>query len=343
MKSLEWKGDHLLILNQTRLPLEAIYRDATTYEEVAEAIKNMEVRGAPAIGAAAAYGFALGAAQYTGDRDGFKDYMARVRAVLENTRPTAVNLSWALRRMEDRLREIQTEDFSKIKEGLIKEANQIADDDRRMNKLIAKNGNTLVPEGANILTYCNTGDLATVEFGTALGVIKAAHESAKKIHVYTCETRPFLQGARLTIWELCQDNISATLITDNTAGYLMQQGKVDMIIVGADRIAANGDTANKIGTYSLAVLANAHDIPFYIAAPTTTIDLRLSSGEDIPVEERDEKEVRNFMGIKVAPDEAAVYNPAFDITLAKYISAIITEKGIISPPYSVNLLKHIVK
>lgn len=344
MKALEWQGDCLVILDQTKLPSEIIYRKARTYMEVAEAIKNMEVRGAPAIGAAAAYGFALGALKYEGELSGLMEHMENVRSVLQATRPTAVNLFWALRRMEDKLREVQKEeDLGKIKKALVEEANLIAEDDRRMNKLIGEYGNTVVPEEANILTYCNTGSLATVEYGTALGIIRAAHESGKKIHVYAGETRPLLQGARLTAWELLQDEIPVTLITDNMAGYLMQQGKIDMVIVGADRIAANGDTANKIGTYSLAVLASVHEIPFYVAAPTSTIDLKISSGQDIPVEERDGSEVRSILGVRIAPEEVKVYNPAFDITPSKYITGIITEKGIVSSPYSVNLLKLMVK
>lgn len=343
MKALAWQGDHLLILNQTKLPFEEQYREVRSYTEVAETIKNMEIRGAPAIGAAAAYGYALGALEYEGEAEGLPEHMDKVKTVLAATRPTAVNLFWALRKMEDKYRELQNQDLAKIRQVLIEEANLIAEDDRRMNRLIGEYGNTLVPENANILTHCNTGTLATVEYGTALGIIRAAQEKGKKIHVYAGETRPFLQGARLTTWELLQEGIPHTLITDSMAGYLMQQGKIDLVIVGADRIAANGDTANKIGTYSLAVLAAAHEIPFYIAAPTSTIDLKIAGGEDIPVEERDGREVRMIMGVKVVPDEVQVYNPAFDITPARYISGIITEKGIITSPYSVNLVKMLVK
>ncbi|MGI5900924.1 MAG: S-methyl-5-thioribose-1-phosphate isomerase [Desulfitobacteriia bacterium] len=343
MKALQWQDDHLLLLNQTKLPFEEQYRKASSFLEVAEAIKNMEVRGAPAIGAAAAYGFALGALKYEGEKEQFLDYMKDVRSTLEDTRPTAVNLSWALRKMEDKLRENYEEDLQDIKEILIAEANAIADDDRRMNRLIGEYGNTVVPEKANILTHCNTGSLATVEYGTALGVVRAAFEAEKKIHVYVDETRPFLQGARLTVWELMREGIPHTLITDSTAGYLMQQGKIDVVIVGADRIAMNGDTANKIGTYSLAVLASVHEIPFYVAAPSTTIDLKISGGDEIPVEERDGTEVRMFKDSRVVPEEVPVYNPSFDITPARYITGIITEKGVISPPYAVNLVKMLVK
>ena len=344
MKAIEWMGDSLRILDQTRLPVETTYRTASTYEDVAEAIETMQVRGAPAIGAAAAYGFALGALAYDGPREGFADYMDTVYNRLAVTRPTAVNLFWALRRMQDVLREVRdAEDLAEIHRRLVEEAENIAEDDRRMNRLIGDFGNSVVPEKANILTHCNAGALATVEYGTALGVIRSAHAAGKNIHVYADETRPFLQGARLTAYELMQDQIPVTLIADNMAGFLMQQGKIDLVIVGADRIAANGDTANKIGTYSVAVLAQAHGIPFYVAAPTSTIDLKVASGQDIPIEERQAKELREVFGVAVAPPDVQVYNPAFDVTPAKYITGIITEKGIVQPPYSVNLLKLMVR
>lgn len=344
MKSIEWLGNTLRVLNQSKLPVEIVYRDAVSYESVAEAIENMEVRGAPAIGAAVAYGFVLGALEYQGKRDGLPGFMEKVQARLAETRPTAVNLFWALRRMEDRLRECwDMDDIEDVRRVLIEEAGRIAEDDRRMNRLIGEHGNEIVPEKANILTHCNAGALATVEYGTALGVIRSAHEAGKMIHVYADETRPLLQGARLTALELHRDNIPVTLITDNMAGYLMQQGKIDVVIVGADRIAANGDTANKIGTYSVAVLAQAHGIPFYVAAPTSTIDLKVASGQEIPIEERPAKEIRECFGASIAPDEVNVFNPAFDVTPAKYITGIITEKGIVSAPYSVNLLKLMVR
>jgi len=344
VKALEWLGNSLRILDQTKLPVATIYRDVSTYEELAQAIEKMEVRGAPAIGAAAAYGYALGALKYTGDRAGFQDYMNTVKERLANTRPTAVNLFWALCRMEDCLRNLyEEEDLDAIRKTLVAEAESIAEDDRRVNHLIGEQGNPIVPEEANILTHCNAGELATVEFGTALGVVRAAHQVGKKIHVYADETRPYLQGARLTTLELMNDNIPVTLIADNMAGYLMQQGKIDLVIVGADRIAANGDTANKIGTYSVAVLAHAHGIPFYIAAPTSTVDLKMPSGQEIPIEERNPNELRELFGVQTAPAEVPVYNPAFDVTPAKYITGIITEKGIVSPPFSVNLLKMLVR
>lgn len=344
MKALEWLGNSLKILDQTRLPFEVNYRNATTFEEVADAIEKMQVRGAPAIGAAAAYGYALGALQYTGDREGLQSHMEGVQARLAETRPTAVNLFWALRRMEDRLREFhEVPDTQEISKALIQEAENIAEDDRRVNHLIGDHGNPVVPESANILTHCNAGALATVEFGTALGVIRAAHHAGKRVHVYADETRPFLQGARLTAFELMNDKIPVTLIADNMAGYLMQQGKIDLVIVGADRIAANGDTANKIGTYSLAVMAHAHEIPFYVAAPTSTIDLKVPTGQDIPIEERQHNEMREVFGVPTAPPDVPVYNPAFDVTPSKLITGIITEKGIVSSPYSVNLLKMMVR
>ncbi|WP_407314735.1 S-methyl-5-thioribose-1-phosphate isomerase [Desulfosporosinus sp. SB140] len=344
MKSIEWLGNVLRILDQTKLPRETAYRDAMSYEEVAEAIENMEVRGAPAIGAAAAYGYVLGALEYKGNREGLASFMDMVQARLAQTRPTAVNLFWALRRMEDRLRECwEIEDLDVVCKALIEEADRIAEDDRRMNRLIGELGNEIVPEKGNILTHCNAGALATVEYGTALSVIRMAHASGKAIHVYADETRPLLQGARLTALELMNDKIPVTLIADNMAGSLMQQGKVDLVIVGADRIAANGDTANKIGTYSLAVLAQAHEVPFYVAAPTSTIDLKVPTGQEIPIEERPAKEMRECFGVPMAPEEVNVYNPAFDVTPAKYIAGIITEKGIVTAPYSVNLLKLMVR
>jgi methylthioribose-1-phosphate isomerase len=227
--------------------------------------------------------------------------------------------------------------------ALIEEANAIAEDDRRMNKLIGEHGNTLVPDKASILTHCNAGALATVEYGTALSVIRTAFEAGKTIQVYATETRPLLQGARLTAWELFKDGIPVTLIADNMAGWLMQQDKIDLVVVGADRVAANGDTANKIGTYSLAVLAHTHGIPFYVAAPTSTIDLKMRTGMEIPIEQRSDKEMRELFGIQITPAEIDVYNPAFDVTPAKYITGIITENGIVSPPYAVNLLKMLVR
>lgn len=344
MKGIEWLGDSLRILDQTKLPQQIVFREARTYEEVAAAIELMEVRGAPAIGAAAAFGFVLGAMRFSGEPEEFEAHMAEVEARLASTRPTAVNLFWALRRMENRMHEFhQTADLEQTRQGLLQEAISIAEEDVQTNRQIGEFGNTIVPEKANILTHCNAGALATVDYGTALGVVRTAFQAGKTIHVYVDETRPFLQGARLTAWELQEDKIPVTLITDSMAGYLMQQGKVDLVIVGADRIAANGDTANKIGTYALAVLAQAHGVPFYVAAPTSTIDLKVAGGQEIPIEERSPQEVREVFGVPIAPPDVAVYNPAFDVTPAKYITGIITENGIVAPPYSVNLLKLMVR
>ncbi|HWQ89413.1 MAG TPA: S-methyl-5-thioribose-1-phosphate isomerase [Desulfitobacteriaceae bacterium] len=344
MKTIEWLGRSLRVLDQTKLPLEEVYCEVKSYLEVAELIENMVVRGAPAIGAVAAYGYALGALEFQGSQEDFFTHLENVQARLEATRPTAVNLFWALRRMEDRLREMrEAEDLSLICVALVDEANSIAEDDRRMNRLIGEYGNTVVPDKASILTHCNAGALATVEYGTALGVIRTAFTAGKTIHVYADETRPLLQGARLTSWELLQDGIPVTLIADNMAGWLMHLDKIDLVIVGADRIAANGDTANKIGTYSLAVLAQAHGIPFYVAAPTSTIDLKMRSGLEIPIEQRPAREIREIGGVQIAPSEVDVYNPAFDVTPAKYITGIITENGIIGQPYAVNLLKMLVR
>ncbi|MDA8443226.1 MAG: S-methyl-5-thioribose-1-phosphate isomerase [Peptococcaceae bacterium] len=342
--SIEWVDGKLRLLDQTKLPCQVEYRDFSDYQSVAKAIKSMVVRGAPAIGSVAAYGFVLGASQFAGDdHAGFLQHMEVVSETLAATRPTAVNLFWALRRMEDTLREVKDNSFAAIEAALLAEAHAIAAEDIVVNRKIGEYGNEIVPQGANILTHCNAGALATVGYGTALGVVRAAHAAGKNVRVYADETRPLLQGARLTTWELMQDKIPVTLLTDNMAGYLMQKGQVSVVIVGADRIAANGDTANKIGTYSLAVLAQAHNIPFYIAAPTATVDIKLIDGSEIPIEERTKSEVREIYGQQVAPAEVEVVNPAFDVTPAKYISGIITEKGIVLPPYSVNLLKVMVR
>lgn len=343
-KALEWVENKLRLLDQTKLPVSVEYREYEGHAGVAAAITGMVVRGAPAIGAAAAYGYVLGAMEFgSEDKQDFLAHMEKVSALLAKTRPTAVNLFWALRRMEDKLRELASMPLAEIRAGLLAEANIIAAEDVAINRKIGEFGNQIIPQGARVLTHCNAGALATVGYGTALGVVRAAHEAGKDIHVYADETRPLLQGARLTVWELMQDKIPVTLITDNMAGYLMHKKKIDVVVVGADRIAADGDTANKIGTYSVAVLAHAHNIPFYVAAPTSTIDIKITSGEDIPIEERDKREVREVFGHTVAPAEVDVFNPAFDVTPAKFISGIITEKGVITPPFSVNLLKIMVR
>jgi methylthioribose-1-phosphate isomerase len=315
---------------------------------VAAAIKNMEVRGAPAIGLAAAYGVALGALAFRGADGEWDEYMKTVARALKETRPTAVNLFWALRRMENRLQALHAgfdtsgavrERQAEFAAALLAEAEQMAAEDERDNRLLGAAGEAVVPARARILTHCNAGALATGAYGTALGVVRAARDAGKDIQVYACETRPCLQGARLTTWELGRENIPVTLIADGMAAWLMQKGKVDLVLVGADRVAANGDVANKIGTYALAVLAQAHSVPFYAAAPTSTIDLRTGSGEDITVEERDGDEVRRIAGVQIAPPEVAVYNPSFDITPVKYVTGLITEKGVLSPPSAAALLK----
>jgi len=331
MESMRWQGDHLCLLDQTRLPGQIAYLECHDYREVAEAIKRLAVRGAPAIGAAAAYGLALAARQCPpGDLDRQRKYLRQAAQELAATRPTAVNLFWALDRVE-RAAECCTlaEDLAAV---VLAEADRILTEDVAVNRAIGRLGADLIPAGASVLTHCNAGALATGGYGTALGMIRAAHEAGKKIQVYADETRPLLQGARLTAYELMQDGVPVTLITDNMAAYAMQQGLVDLVVVGADRVTAQGDVANKIGTYGLAVLARAHGIPFYVAAPVSTFDLALLDGCDIPIESRDGDEVRQVLGVPVAPPGVPVLNPAFDVTPHQLITAIVTEKGIIRQP-----------
>ena len=344
MKAVSWQGHNLQLLDQTLLPVKKVILELDKYEQVAEAIMTMQVRGAPAIGIAAAYGLVLAAKAYRGNnRDIFIEYLKKAKKVLAATRPTAVNLFWALERME----KIWTYNDDKNVEQLIdlieNEAIAIDSEDLAGNKRMGLFGSDLVPQGANILTHCNAGALAVSGYGTALGVIRAAHEQGKVLQVFADETRPLLQGARLTAWELMEDGIPVTLITDNMAAYLMKQGKVDLVVVGADRITAQGDVANKIGTYGLAILAQYHGIPFYVAAPRSTIDMSLEIGEQIPIEEREHDEVRKMGGIQVAPVGVTVYNPAFDVTPAKLITAIITETGVIRPPFAPALRKLFVR
>ncbi len=340
MESIKWNGNSLELLDQTKLPLEIEYRKYTSHMEVADAIKNMIVRGAPAIGVAAAFGMVLASKQFSDlSKEEFYKKLQEAGELLKTTRPTAVNLFWAVDRMYKVAKESADETIPEIINMLEAEALNINKEDVELNKSIGRYGLEIVPKSANILTHCNAGTLATAGYGTALGVIRAAHEHKKLKHVYACETRPLLQGARLTAWELSQSNIPVTLITDSMAGYLMGQGKVDMVIVGADRIATNGDTANKIGTYSLAILANYHKIPFYIAAPYSTIDFNISSGEQIVVEERACNEIRYVGGNRIIPDDITVYNPAFDVTPAELITGIITDKGIIVPPFDEGIKK----
>jgi len=314
LRAFHWRGDHLLLLDQRRLPEEEVWLELRDHRQVADAIRSMVVRGAPAIGCVAAYGFLLGVRSGEDPRE--------VYEVLKNTRPTAVNLFWALHRMMDALSSGR---------DLEDEARLIEEEDRLMNMRMGELGSELVPDGANILTHCNTGALATAGWGTALGVIRSAHHSGKRIHVWVDETRPYLQGARLTAWELLKEGIPHKLITDSTAGFLMKKGLVDLVIVGADRITLRGDVANKIGTYSLSVLAKEHNIPFYVVAPSSTFDLSIRGGEEIPIEERGEEEVKNCFGKPIAPPQSQALHLAFDVTPAENITAIITERGIIKP------------
>lgn len=336
MKTVEWASGKLRFIDQTKLPLEKVVLETDDYRVVAQAIKTMQIRGAPAIGVAAAMGVALGAREIAGA--GTKDYRSRLAEVIQtlrSTRPTAVNLFWALDRME-RCAE-QGNGPASTAEVLVQEAQDIAREDEEANRRMGKLGATLIPDGSRVLTHCNAGALATSAYGTALGVLRAAVEEGKRIEVYADETRPLLQGARLTAWELMEDGIPLTLITDNMAGYLMSLGRVDSVIVGADRIASNGDVANKIGTYSVAVLAHAHGIPFYVAAPTSTVDMAIPSGDHIPIEERDEEEVLSLGGVRTAPLGVRAFNPAFDVTPHRYVAAIITEAGIAREPFEESL------
>ncbi len=338
--TMEWTGDELLLIDQRKLPLEEIYNHYKDYKGVAEAITKMVVRGAPAIGATAGFGYALGVKEMIEKVSSFDELtkeMAGVKEVLAKTRPTAVNLFWALERMEKTLKE-----YGKIEgvaERMEKEAMKIAEEDIEINKTMGRHGAELIKDGYRILTHCNTGALATVDYGTALGVIRTAHEQGKKITVYADETRPYLQGARLTAWELVKYGIDSYLISDNMAGWMMKLGNIDMVIVGADRVTANGDVANKIGTYSVAVLAKKHGIPFYVALPTSTIDMSLPSGDKIPIEERSPDEVTHCGGKRIAPEGIKVKNPAFDVTDHELVAGIITEKGVVYPPYEENLKK----
>src|SRR5438094_5534463 len=331
--TVEWKDGVVRILDQRQLPVKVELVDCLDYETVGIAIKEMWVRGAPAIGIAAAMGVALGAqAVKATDYDTFRKAVGTIGDHLAATRPTAVNLFWAIDRMKHRLDALKAEPIPVIKQKLIAEAQAILAEDIAMNRAIGKHGAAVVRDGQTILTHCNAGALATGGYGTALGVVRAAWEAGKKIRVVAGETRPVLQGSRLTAWELMQDGIPVTLITDSMAGSLMHRGEIQVCVVGADRITANGDVANKIGTYSVAVLAHAHGIPFYVAAPSSTIDLSMESGKLIPIEQRDAREVTHIRGeTVVAPDGVAVANPAFDVTPARLITGIITEKGIFAP------------
>ncbi len=331
--TLEWKKGKVYMLNQTLLPGRVRYVPCDDYRKVAKGIRDLWVRGAPAIGIAAAMGVALGAkAIKAKDFSTFHEKLLKICDFLLATRPTAVNLAWAVQRMKKKVQENKDRGVEEIKKILIEESQKILSEDIQINQTIGKLGSGLIQNGQTILTHCNAGSLATGGYGTALGVIRAARDSGKKIQVYADETRPVLQGSRLTAWELKHDKIPVTLITDNMAGYFMGKGLISLCVVGADRITANGDVANKIGTYSVAILAKEHNIPFYVAAPISTIDFSLSSGEKIPIEERSPLEVSHVLGdLKIAPKGISVANPAFDVTPARYISGIITEKGIFKP------------
>jgi len=331
IETMRWENNKLILLDQTKLPREVSYYTCQNYHDVINAIKRLVVRGAPAIGAAAAYGMALAALESCQKQSSsYCQKLFQASDELALSRPTAVNLFWALERIKKLI--IQDHSPEKIFHDIIAEANSILREDIIINKLMGQYGAQLIPEKASILTHCNAGAFATGGYGTALGVIRAAHEAGKTLKVFAGETRPLLQGARLTAFELMEENIPVTLITDSMAGYVMQKGLVDLVILGADRITAQGDVANKIGTYSLAVLAKEHHIPFYVAAPFSTFDLTLKSGEEIPIEERNAQEVREVFGYQTAPKDVAVLNPAFDVTPHNLISAIITEKGIIDHP-----------
>jgi methylthioribose-1-phosphate isomerase len=336
LPTIAWQDDDIVMVDQRKLPADEIYVTCKNVNDVAKAIKTMVIRGAPAIGVCAAMGLALGAAKSkaTGTKQ-FTTEFQRNCDLLAATRPTAVNLFWAIERMKRTFSEgaLAGESVDQLKVRLRTEADRIHDDDVASCRAIGSHGATLVPAEATILTHCNAGALATAGYGTALGVIRGAVEAGRKVQVLADETRPFLQGARLTAWELVKDGIDTTVITDNMAGAIMREGDIDLVVVGADRIAANGDTANKIGTYSVAVLAKAHGIPFYVAAPWSTIDLSTKDGDAIPIEERNPREVTHVGNNQLAPDGAQVRNPSFDVTPHQYITAIITERGVFKPPF----------
>ncbi len=333
-KTIEWRGDYVRILDQRKLPQKVHYLTCRDASSVEKAIRSMAIRGAPAIGIAAAMGIALASRELSTNRpDLFKNVLHHTCQKMRQTRPTAVNLFWAVKRMEEIVSQVSIYGVKETKKRLEEEALRIYEEDLENNQRMGENGKSVIEEGSGVLTHCNAGGLATAGYGTAIGVIRAAWSSGKRFHVYVDETRPLLQGARLTAWELVQEKIPCTVITDNMAGAMMEKGKINIVLLGADRIAKNGDTANKIGTYSLAILAKWHHIPFYVVAPTSTFDLSLNSGKEIPIEERAEEEVTHFGGKRVTPKGVKVYNPAFDITPHRLIDAIITEKGIIRKPY----------
>jgi len=338
LKTLYWESERLYLLDQLLLPHEKVYIECSTYLDVVRAIIDMNVRGAPAIGVAAAYGVVLGAYEFhNSDRADFTKHIEYVASSLRSTRPTAVNLFWAIERMMRVAGKINVLSIDEIKHALLSEAQLITYEDLEINKNIGKWGQQLLNNGDIILTHCNAGALATVGFGTALGIVRAAIEAGKVISVYADETRPYLQGARLTAWELMEAGIDVTLITDSMAGHFLKSGIIKAVIVGADRVAANGDVANKIGTYGLAVLSKENEVPFYVASPLSTFDFKLKTGDEIIIEQRDQDEVTCINGKRIAPIGVKVANPAFDVTPNKYVSAIVTERGIIRQPYLENL------
>jgi len=332
--TIEWKDSRIRMIDQTRLPLELIYLDITEIPALCEAITSLRIRGAPALGVAAAFGMVLGSQHYPEENsDAFFANLRKTGDILKATRPTAVNLGWAVDKMQAAADAHKMASVSTVKEALLKEARRLYEADRDINRRLGEHGNVLIPDNAQVITHCNTGALATVDYGTAVGVLFTAHGAGKKLKVWVDETRPLLQGARLNMWELLQEGIDASLICDNAAAFVMQREKIDLCIVGADRIANNGDTANKIGTYGLAVSAHHHGIPFYIAAPMSTIDSSLNSGKEIPIEFRSGDEITFGFGRQTAPEGSSVFAPAFDVTPADLIAGIITEEGILRPPF----------
>jgi methylthioribose-1-phosphate isomerase len=335
VETIQWTDAGVVMIDQTRLPREEVYVTCHDYREVAEAIRSMVIRGAPAIGVAAAMGVALGVLH--ADPARLDSELETICATLAATRPTAVNLFWAIDRMKKLYGGIRACPVEEIRRRLVEEARQVRLEDIAINEAIGRHGAPLVPDGKTVLTHCNAGALATAGYGTALGVVRAAVAAGKRIDVFADETRPFLQGARLTVWELQHDSIPATLITDSMAGHFLKSGRIGCVVVGADRIAANGDVANKIGTYTVAVLARENGVPFYVAAPVSTLDLSLPSGDRIPIEQRPAAEVTHVFGVAVAPDGVRVENPAFDVTPHRYVTAIVTERGVARPPYTESL------
>ena len=336
--TLEWTDAGIRFIDQTKLPAEETYITATSYQQVADIITTMVVRGAPAIGVAAAMGVAIGVQQSVAkDVPALRADLNKISDILGATRPTAVNLFWAIQRMREKFDTVAHLAVPQIKAALVEESQRMHVEDIASNQAMGRHGAVLLPATGNILTHCNAGALATAGYGTALGVIRAAVESGKQLHVFADETRPFLQGARLTAWELMKDGIPTTVLPDNAAGSMMRAGTIGAVVVGADRIAANGDTANKIGTYQVAVLAKENNVPFYVAAPFSTIDLNTKDGNGIPIEQRNAREMTHFSGKQITPDGVGIANPAFDVTPNKYVTAIITERGVARAPYTETL------